>query len=454
MVSSADPRAAVAEGLDWRADGEGRLKRIAAILGRPLLRQAGIYTASNLVGRAIPFLLLPILTRYLSPTDYGIVSMFLFTALIIDPFISLNFAGAVTVKYYDKTTDLAAYLGTGAVMTVALAIPFALLVFLLREPMSEITQVPPEWLLLVVPLIVARALGAVLLTLLRVREQVLLFGIVQNAQSAGLIFLSLLFVVGLGREWRGRLEAELIAWFAFAVAGLIVLRRTGLLRLVFVRPYARHLAAFGVPLIPHMLGAVLMVQTDRFLLTNIVGVGETGLYTVGFQLALVVDLVALSFNAAYTPWLFRKLTDADERTKKRLVRYTYAQWAGMAVLAAMVALAMPWLAEHLLGGSFADSGRYVGWFALGFLFNGMYYMVTSYIFYAQRTRWLAAATITIALIHIPLTYVLIQLNGGIGAAQATAASLGLSFLLTWLISQRVYPMPWFGGAVQRHGSQA
>lgn len=419
-------------------------RRVASILARPLLRQAGVYTASNLAGKAIPFLLLPVLTRFLSPTDYGIVSMFLFSALILDPFISLGFAGAVTVKYYDNTTDLPAYLGTGAVMTVALALPFELLVFLLRDPLAELTQVPPEWLLLVVPLIVARAVGAVLLSLLRVREKALLFGVVQNLQSAGLISLSLLFVVALGRQWRGRLEAELLAWFAFAIAGLVALRRSGWLRLVFVRPYARHLARFGVPLIPHMLGAILMVQTDRLLLTNLVGVGETGLYTVGYQLAVLVELVAVSFNNAYVPWLFRKLTDADDRTRRRLVQYTYVQWAGMTVLAVAVAIVMPWLAGHLLDRSFASSGRYIGWFALGFLFSGMYYMVTNYIFYAQQTRWLAAVTITVALVNIPLTYVLIKLNGGIGAAQATATSLGLSFLFTWIVSQRVYPMPWFG----------
>lgn len=420
-------------------------RRVASILGRPLLRQAGVYTASNLVGKAIPFLLLPVLTRFLSPTDYGIVAMFLFSALILDPFISLGFAGAVTVKYYDKTTDLPAYLGTGAMITAVLAVPFELLVFVLRDPLSQLTQVPPEWLLLVVPLVVARAVGAVLFSLLRVRGKALLFGVIQNAQSLVLIALSLLFVVALGLGWRGRLDAELVGWLVFAVVGLLALWRSGWLKLVFVRHYAGHLAKFGIPLIPHTLGAILIVQTDRLLLTNLVGVSETGLYTVGYQLAVLVDLVGSSFNNAYAPWLFQTLTDADDRTKRRLVRLTYVQFIAMTALAVAVAIAMPWLAEHVLARSFAGSGQYVAWFALGFLFSGMYYMVTNYIFYVQKTRWLAAVTITVALINIPLTYFLIKLNGGIGAAQATAIALGLSFLFTWIVSQRVYPMPWFGG---------
>lgn len=422
----------------------GLSRRVASIVGRPLLRQAGVYTASNLIGKAMPFLLLPVLTRFLSPSDYGIVSMFLFSVLLLDPFISLGFAGAVTVKYFDKATELPGYIGTGIAMTIALAVPFELLVFVLREPLSEITKVPPEWLLLVVPLIVARAVGMVVLTLLRVQGKALVFALVQNAQSAGLLLLSLLFVVALGQSWRGRLEAELIAWFAFAIAGMIALERSGWMRLAFVEPYARHVAAFGVPLIPHMLGATLMIQTDRLLLTSLVGVDETGLYTVGYQLALVVELVAVSFNSAYSPWLFERLTVADDATKRRLVRYTYLQFAAMAVLAAGVAIVMPLVAGQLLGPDFARSSAYVGWFALGFLFSGMYYMVTNYIFFAQRTGYLAAVTIVVALVNIPLTYVLITANGGIGAAQATAISLGLSFIFTWIVSQRVYPMPWFG----------
>ena len=51
----------------------GKLLRF--VISSPLLRQASVYTISNLVAKAIPFLLLPVLTRFLTPTDYGIVWM-------------------------------------------------------------------------------------------------------------------------------------------------------------------------------------------------------------------------------------------------------------------------------------------------------------------------------------------------------------------------------------------
>jgi hypothetical protein len=43
---------------------------------------------------------------------------------------------------------------------------------------------------------------------------------------------------------------------------------------------------------------------------------------------------------------------------------------------------------------------------------------------------------------VALTYMLIRRNGAIGAAYASAASFCIAFLLTWVLSARVCPMPW------------
>ncbi|MGB9639100.1 MAG: lipopolysaccharide biosynthesis protein [bacterium] len=41
-----------------------------------LFKLSSIYTIANVIGVVIPFFLLPILTRYLTPYDYGILSMY------------------------------------------------------------------------------------------------------------------------------------------------------------------------------------------------------------------------------------------------------------------------------------------------------------------------------------------------------------------------------------------
>ena len=41
-----------------------------------LLRNSTIYLTSNILNALVPFLLLPVLTRYLTPDEYGQIAMF------------------------------------------------------------------------------------------------------------------------------------------------------------------------------------------------------------------------------------------------------------------------------------------------------------------------------------------------------------------------------------------
>ncbi|WP_369412260.1 oligosaccharide flippase family protein [Geotalea toluenoxydans] len=63
---------------------------ISRILSSSLFRASGIYTISAVINSSIPFLMMPILTRFLTPTDYGIVSMFTVLVGIVSPFVGLN----------------------------------------------------------------------------------------------------------------------------------------------------------------------------------------------------------------------------------------------------------------------------------------------------------------------------------------------------------------------------
>lgn len=65
-----------------------------------VLKNTIIYTLMELVKKGLPFLLLPIMTRYLSQSDYGVLAIFNSFISIAAIFISLNAAGAVGVNYF------------------------------------------------------------------------------------------------------------------------------------------------------------------------------------------------------------------------------------------------------------------------------------------------------------------------------------------------------------------
>ena len=92
---------------------------------------------------------------------------------------------------------------------------------------------------------------------------------------------------------------------------------------------------------------------------------------------------------------------------------------------------------------FQNAIQYSFWILLGFAFQGMYYMVTNYILYSEKTYTLAAITISIAIVNIPLNYYLIDYYGELGAAISFAIIFFLYFIITWFISSKIFEMPWF-----------
>ena len=98
----------------------------------------------------------------------------------------------------------------------------------------------------------------------------------------------------------------------------------------------------------------------------------------------------------------------------------------------------------LLGKAFGAGMDLVLWVALGFAFNGMYKMVSVYIFYLEKTMIIALMSFGVAIVNIILNFVLIPDYGMLGAAWATMAAMALQFIVTWMISARLMKMPWFG----------
>ncbi len=75
------------------------------IISSTLLKNTAIYTLTTIINSAIPFLLIPILTRYLNPSDYGIISVYTVIVAIVSPFIVIMYI-VISPKYIILMKDL------------------------------------------------------------------------------------------------------------------------------------------------------------------------------------------------------------------------------------------------------------------------------------------------------------------------------------------------------------
>jgi O-antigen/teichoic acid export membrane protein len=314
--------------------------------------------------------------------------------------------------------------------------------YLFAEPISKITSFPKRWIWAVIVISIAQFITLINLSIWQVQLKARIYGAYQIVQTLINVGLTIWFVVGFGMAWKGRIQAQLFTMLAFGCIGLFILYKGGWIKFSYNKIYIRNALNFGMPLVPHTLGAVMMTMTDRFFITNMVGLSATGLYSVGYQVGMVIGLIESSFIQAYTPWLYERLKKNDKNFKKLIVKVTYAYFILLLILVAGLSLVAPWFLSFFVGKNFSGASVFVFWIALGYAFGGMYKMVAGYIFYVQKTYILAWVTFFCASLNVLFNYIFIKWNGPVGAAQAATLTFLLFFILTWILSNRVYKMPW------------
>jgi len=416
---------------------------ITKILNGSLFKASIIYIMANFIQAAIPFFVLPIMTRFLTPEDYGIVSMFSVLVSIMTTFVGLNVHGAIARQFYEKDSiDLPQYLTNCFYILIFSAATTALITLSFSKWISQVTEFPRNWLWAVLLVCIGQFTITILLTLWQVQQKAIQYGVLQIAQTLVNVSISLVFVVLLGMNWQGRIQAQVIAACLFASLAVLILFQENWFKPGFNPIYVKNALNFGIPLIPHTLGGLAIATTDRILITNLVGIQDTGIYVVGSQIGMIISILATSFNNAYSPWLYEQLKKENILLNLKIVKMTYIYDFCILFLAISLSTTIPFFLNLLVGEKFVSSSQFIIWIALGGAFQGMYYMVTNYIFYAQQTHLLAWVTFLTAAINLISSYFLIIWNGAIGAAQGTMLAFLLSFLMTWFLSAKVYKMPW------------
>ncbi|BAI79873.1 polysaccharide biosynthesis protein [Deferribacter desulfuricans SSM1] len=411
------------------------------ILNSSLFKASGIYTIVSIINAVIPFFLLPVLTRYLSPEDYGIVAMFSLIVSIIGVFTGLSVHGAINRVYFEKDINFKEYVANCIFILFGSSVLTFLIVFFIRDFISNISGVPENWILIAVYVSFFQFLILSNLVIYQVRMKAKEYSFIQIGRSLLNVILTIFLVVIIGLKWEGRLSAQILATFIFGIFSFIILHKSWT-EWKINKYYIKHALKFGVPLIPHTIGGMLIVATDRFVIMNTLGLKEAGIYTVGLQIGMIIQLFTDAFNKAYVPWLFEKLNQNDYKAKIKIVKFTYFYFVAIILFALVVGLLAPFLIKILVGKSFYESSSVVLWIALGGAFKGMYYMVTNYIFYSYKTYILTWITLFCGLINIPITFSLTKNFGIIGAGMSYSLVLFLFFILTFIISIKVYKMPW------------
>jgi O-antigen/teichoic acid export membrane protein len=406
-----------------------------------LFKASGAYTLFSFFNSSISFLMLPILTRYLTPEDYGIVAMFSLLLSIVGVFTGLSVYGAIHRVYFEKEINFKEYVANCMYILIFSSAIVFVVSFVFLDYIAILTNVPKEWILVAIVISFFQFVTLSNLAIYQAQLKSKQYGFIQIGQGFLNAFLTIIFVAFLTMKWDGRLLSQFLATVVFGVFSYITIYNYYSFW-KFNKQYVIHALRFGLPLIPHTIGGMFMLITDRLMINNLIGIREVGIYTAGLQIGMIIELLASSFNKAWGPWLFNRLNENKFEVKLKIVKFTYIYFVGMILLSIILGLSSLPIVKLFLGKSFYEAKDVIFWIALGGAFSGMYYMVVNYIFYSYKTHILALITFLSGILNIPATYFFIKINGYVGASQAYAIINFITFIWTWILSQKVYKMPW------------
>jgi O-antigen/teichoic acid export membrane protein len=399
-----------------------------------LAMQSLFYAVANSIEALVPFLLAPILTRTLTPTDYGIWVLFVTYATFLRPIVGLTTQDAIRMRFYDfDKRQLDQFTHTVLYVMTIMAIVVSTVTFVFRDTLAAAALFPAGWL---VSIVVAAFLFEVFYTALALqqfhnrRKEFLATQVVQAVLSIAFISAFLLA----GWDWRGVIVGRMLG---MAAATLISLRTLGYRPTVFFRmpprSFYRSIAKFGVVYWPSGMVIMAVGMTGKVVAAQYLGVEASAMYGVAALFASAYWVMNQSFVMAWTPWLFRKLKDAPNEGLREVVSVSMLYFVLASVAAAAFYFVSLFVAPILLGEAFHTAIPLLKYIMIAIVLQGFFIHNMKFLHFDKSIGVMSSCSALTIALNLWLSIAWAPTMGIRGIMLATAVSFGATFLISGIL---------------------
>ena len=255
--------------------------------------------------RAISLLTTPIFSRFLTTSEYGIFSVYHTWQDIIIIFASLNLALGVylrgLIKYEDDQEEFTESLQSLYLINFFIVFGIYLL---FHKSWNIIFELPTVY----VCLMFADMMFQVSFQFWSARQRVKFY---YKSLVSLTIFHSIvtpicsIIAVTYGKN---RVSARICVSVLTDVVffGPLFVKMFWHKDKIISRKYWKYALAYNLPLIPHYLSQILLNQSDRVMINNMVGASKAGIYSLAYSAAAILTIVNQSILNSYNPWMYQK----------------------------------------------------------------------------------------------------------------------------------------------------
>ena len=417
------------------------------IFKKGIVKDTAIYTVTDAIGKAVVFLLLPFVSKYIAPDELGMATNFTVFANIITLLAGIAIINSIPYFYYEQSAEDNAKL-VSHLLLYALSVCVILFVFimLLSGFIEKKLAINFYIQLLCIPYVFLDLTCNISFILLRLEDKAYSFAGFQLLR----IFLNTLFVVLLVIVAKmgglGKIFSDILVVSCVSVLHIIRLIKNKYILLRFDPLYMKKILKFGIPLLPHSLSSWLKDGLDKVFITSFCGLYQNGLFSMAISISSIYKMVNNAFFNAYTPYLQKTLasiTPENENViKKRIVKLTYVLWLCFMIVS-IVSIGAAWLIiNYMIDSKYLPSFRFIPGLILSYYIYAVYSFTIQFIYKQKKTLGLGIITFFGSIIQMIIGYILIRNYGVMGSVYSSIiGALLISIAIFWY-SNKVYKMPW------------
>lgn len=425
-----------------------------------LAKDAGLYMVFSILDKLVPFIVLPIISRELSVEAMGFYILFQSIYNFVLPILTLNADSGIMLNHYHLDKDLfKRYFSSGLFVFFISFTVVTIVTFLFRGVIEKLLSFDIEFLFLAYVIGFFYFFNSINLNIWQKEKKPVSYGVFTILLTLLKNILILIFVFYFPEfSWKGIIISQVIAQFVFFLYSVFFLKKKGLINTRFDKKYMLDVLNLGVPVTVHQLGAWSGNLGSRLVVNSLIGTVAAGHFGIGTTFGAIMTIVQTSFNKAFVPYLYERLKgiqddDNEEKIKhkkEKLVKMTYLYNISLVGLALIISFIGYYGVDIIFGEKYYESRVFIFWVVFASAFNGMYKMHVAYMFYNKKTKHIASITLSTGIINLLLCIFIISINGkqAVGAAQALLISQFMSYILSWYMADRVYPLPWFNRLIK------
>lgn len=395
------------------------------------------YIFSSFFAKGLGILLLPVYTRYLSPADFGILSVLNSIGQFLPILISLQIDAAFARFFHEDKIDhlLLRRLFSTTYWFVVVYGSVVVIVSLVSVPVwtGYMTPVPFSYLLLtVIPVLLIQVgqLGTVYLRQ-SLDSRRTTFLEVGGALLSMVITLPLLIMMDMG------VLAKLVGSMAAAVFVFTYYSwyfvRSNLLKFEWDCQVLRRSLLYSLPFLPSVAAGWVAGMSDRLILAKYASVESVGIYSLAATLATLLYVIQDAVTQVTGPISMSGLVHDRQATLRKMANLSLLMWALMLFADLGVALFSQEIVAVFATKDYANAASLIGICGFAYVISAQYRIFGDILNLHKKTWLVSIAGILMAGVSAGLNFWLVPDFGNLAAAYTylIAVSVYTGWILFW-----------------------